>query len=86
MVYVLLNFRKHLRAAAGVDPCSSGPWFDGWSRPTRWAGTDRPVAMPRTWLAALGWRRAGGPIDWRERPRPSLARITTGRPPSPSPR
>ncbi len=31
LVYVLLNFRKHLRAPAGVDPCSSGAWFGGWS-------------------------------------------------------
>ena len=31
LVYVLLNFRKHLRAAPGVDPRSSGAWFDGWS-------------------------------------------------------
>src|SRR5262245_60515844 len=30
LVYVLLNFRKHLRASAGIDPRSSGPWFDGW--------------------------------------------------------
>jgi len=26
-----MNFRKHLRAAPGIDPCSSGRWFDGWS-------------------------------------------------------
>jgi hypothetical protein len=31
LVYVLLNFRKHLCAAPGVDPRSSGRWFDGWS-------------------------------------------------------
>jgi len=30
MVYVLLNFRKHLRAPACVDPRSSGPHFLGW--------------------------------------------------------
>jgi hypothetical protein len=32
MVYVLLNFRKHLRAPAGIDPRSSGPHFGGWHR------------------------------------------------------
>jgi hypothetical protein len=68
MVYVLLNFRKHLRASAGVDPCSSGPWFGGWVEPVAVAVADRPVASPRTWLATVGWRRAGGPIDWREAP------------------
>jgi REP element-mobilizing transposase RayT len=31
IVYVLLNFRKHLQAGPGIDPCSSGPWFDGWA-------------------------------------------------------
>jgi hypothetical protein len=31
MVYVLLNFRKHLRAPACVDPRSSGPHFGGGS-------------------------------------------------------
>src|SRR5215471_13936761 len=30
LVYVPLNFRKHLRAAAGIDPRSSGPAFTGW--------------------------------------------------------
>jgi len=33
LAYVLLNFRKHLRAAPGIDPCSSGIWFEGWARP-----------------------------------------------------
>ncbi len=32
MVYVLLNFRKHLRAPACIDPRSSGPHFSGWQR------------------------------------------------------
>ncbi len=68
LVYVLLNFRKHLRGASGVDPRSSGPWFDGWSRPPRADGGACPVAAPRTWLATTGWRRAGGLIDPRESP------------------
>ncbi len=68
MVYVLLNFRKHLRAAVAVDPCSSGPWFDGWVRPVARASVPPPVAAPRTWLATAGWRRGGGAIDWREGP------------------
>ena len=30
--------------------------------------TPCPVARPRTWLGAVGWRRAGGLIDPREGP------------------
>ena len=34
LVYVLANFRKHARRALapGIDPFSSGLWFDGWRR------------------------------------------------------
>ena len=68
MVYVLLNFRKHLRAPAGVDPRSSGPHFDGWQR-TPAAPMGTPVtAPPTTWMAAIGWRRAGGPLRVEEHP------------------
>ena len=68
MVYVLLNFRKHLRAPPGVDPRSSGPYFVGWQRaPTSTSGF--PVtAPPTTWMAAIGWRRAGGPLRVEEHP------------------
>ena len=78
LVYVLLNFRKHLRAAPGVDPRSSGPWFDGWRRGRRETVDGNvepkpltepcPVATPRTWLATVGWRRAGGAIAHDEHP------------------
>jgi putative transposase len=68
LAYVLLNFRKHLRAAPGVDPRSSGPWFDGWARPPAPPGNLAATAVPRTWLATAGWRRGGGAIDWREVP------------------
>jgi REP element-mobilizing transposase RayT len=87
--YVLNNFKKHagqrigghLRVkpvAPGIDPCSSGEWFDGWRewqpssgtpppfvlRARRRAdtgpeATERVVAKPRSWLAAVGWRRHG---------------------------
>ena len=68
LVYVLLNFRKHLRAAPGVDPRSSGAWFGGW-RQARHASRDpSPVVSPRTWLATVGWRRAGGAIALDEHP------------------
>jgi len=68
LVYVLLNFRKHLRAAPGVDPRSSGPWFDGWAHELTPPAAPSPISQPRTWLASIGWRRAGGPIECREAP------------------
>ena len=60
LVYVLQNARKHGGHLAGPDPCSSGPWFDGWSAgpsvgPAGPAGTVRA----RTWLLSIGWRRHG---------------------------
>jgi putative transposase len=72
LVYVLLNFRKHLNAKPDVDPRSSGPWFDGWARspPDPAATAPCPVVPARTWLGAAGWRRAGGAIDCREAPAP----------------
>lgn len=76
LVYVLLNFRKHLRASPGLDPRSSAPWFDGWRGATTPPAAASPVAPPRTWLACAGWRRAGGPLSWDERPtatRPTLS-------------
>jgi hypothetical protein len=68
LVYVLLNFRKHLQAVPGVDPRSSGGWFDGWSHEQPPQAYPCPVATPRTWLAASGWRRGGGTISVREMP------------------
>ncbi len=69
LAYVLLNVRKHAAQArralsrASIDPASSGRWFEGWQR--RFGGTGpalpagKPVAMPRTWLLAVGWKRGG---------------------------
>lgn len=68
LVYVLLNFRKHLRAPPCIDPRTSGAWFDGWASPPPPVAQPAPVARPRTWLAAVGWRRGRGPIDVREVP------------------
>jgi hypothetical protein len=64
LAYVLLNFRKHLpRAAHGVDPRSSAPWFDGFfparTDPGSPSDAPCPVATARTWLATRGWRRHG---------------------------
>lgn len=74
LVYVLQNFRKHLRAPAVVDPCSSGPWFDGWARAIERHAEPAPTRPPSSWLAAIGWRRAGGLIAFSEAPRPPAAR------------
>ena len=68
LVYVLLNFRKHLRAAPGVDPRSSGPWFDGWAHTPPAPAAAAPVAPSRTWLGTVGWRRVGGAIHHDEAP------------------
>ena len=71
MVYVLLNFRKHLRAPAGVDPRSSGSHFSGWHRspPTPTGPVDAAATVsPATWMAAIGWRLAGGPLRVEEHP------------------
>src|SRR6185436_19134094 len=60
-VYVLLNHRKHLRAGPGIDPCSSGAWFDGWARPPPLPGEPSPVAPPTTWLGAIGCAESPAP-------------------------
>ena len=59
LVYVLNNFRKHIRGARGFDPRSSAAWFGGWASPPSLVSKPSPVARARTWLASVGWRRAG---------------------------
>jgi hypothetical protein len=71
MVYVLLNFRKHLRAPACVDPRSSGPHFSGWQRAPAVAeatALQPATALPSTWMARNGWQRAGGLLRVEEHP------------------
>jgi putative transposase len=104
MVYVLLNFRKHLNAPPLVDPRSSGPHFSGWRRSARLdsadvasraaAATGGPTgtavggaatAEPTTWMATIGWRRAGGLLRVEERPAGGPHPRPTGRsPPGPT--
>ena len=59
LVYVLMNFRKHVRhQPSGLDPCSSAPWFDGF----RESGS-RPAGRTilRSPRPEAGWpARAGG--------------------------
>lgn len=62
LAYVLLNARKHRRAAPALDPCSSARWFDGWCEHDALVdlGREAPVvAAARTWLLRAGWRRHG---------------------------
>jgi putative transposase len=68
LIYVLLNFRKHLRAPACVDPRSSGPHFSGWQRPPVAGDVPSVTALPYTWMARIGWLRAGGPLRVEEHP------------------
>ena len=68
MVYVLLNFRKHLRAPACIDPRSSGPHFRGWKAIPAVTGVPPATVEPGTWMARVGWRRAGGPLLVDEHP------------------
>ena len=73
LVYALANWRKHLPAVRGIDPCSSARWFAGWRNRGWTADGTCPVARPRTWLAGVGWRRLGL-IDVDEAPRPARRR------------
>jgi hypothetical protein len=72
--YVLNNWRHHRLdrdhgARVALDPFSSAGCFDGWLEdlPRRQVRSDDvvlPVAAPRTWLLATGWRRAGTISAW----------------------
>ena len=70
LVYVLQNWRKHVPGARGLDWRSSAVWFQGWRRPVQRTAARPPVVPPRTWLAAVGWRRLGL-IHPDERPAPA---------------
>jgi REP element-mobilizing transposase RayT len=74
--YVLTNFRKHARTplGPGIDPYSSGGWFDGWrewrpglGRPPRFAGRSPPgVALAPGIAPALSITARG--VELFERP------------------
>ena len=59
LVYVLQNWKKHARGACGLDWRSSAIWFCGWRTSIPLPRGTSPVVAPRTWLAAVGWRRLG---------------------------
>ena len=77
LLYVLNNARKHGVLAPGLlfDPCSSAAALDAWHataahRESLARAAAPPVVPPRTWLLAIGWQRAGGPLDPTHRPGP----------------
>jgi hypothetical protein len=55
LVYVLANFRKHARRTPtrGIDPYSSGAWFDGWRGWQPRSGAPPPFAERRRWREAF---------------------------------
>ena len=61
LVYVLQNHKKH-GCRAGLDPLSSAESFDGFAcaLPATFHSIGPPcVAMAKTWLLKVGWRRRG---------------------------
>jgi hypothetical protein len=74
LVYVIQNRKQTVPGLQWLDPCSSACFFDGWKGPrpfwSRPPPGERPVGRaPRTWLLSVGWQRAGGLIDFKERPK-----------------
>jgi REP element-mobilizing transposase RayT len=71
LAYVLLNRHKDLARIGwelvGLDPCSSGRFFDGWADaeprgppgPGEPGEEEAPVTRARSWLLRTGWRRHG---------------------------
>ena len=63
LAYVLCNARRHrvVRAVSRmwVDPFSSAPDFDGWTRKVTPVGPGSPTVPAMTWLLERGWRRHG---------------------------
>jgi putative transposase len=60
LVYVLANHLKHGETDAGLlDPCSSGPWWDGWIHILEPPPLPNPVERAETWLLGRGWQRLG---------------------------
>ncbi len=65
------------RAVAGVDPCSSAPWFEGYRDQLPRLGVPPPTLPPQTWLLRVGWRRHGL-ISLAEGPRRGPTRSSGG--------
>jgi hypothetical protein len=60
LVYVMANHLKHGETDVGLlDPCSSGPWWDGWIHVLEPPPEPNPVVRATTWLLGGGWQRLG---------------------------
>jgi len=59
IVYIVQNHKHHAPSPSIVDECSLARWFTGWASPLPAPTMASPVAPPRTWLGAVGWRRYG---------------------------
>jgi REP element-mobilizing transposase RayT len=59
LAYVLNNAKRHGIFEAGVDPFSSGLWFDGWREAKPSVRVPPILPKARTWLLTLGWRKRG---------------------------
>jgi REP element-mobilizing transposase RayT len=62
LAYVLNNWKKHMPGASDMDPCSSAPWFSGWSdlamsSSDGWASAQPGVIEP--------WTAHGPPVPAR---------------------
>ena len=62
LAYVLNNWKKHVRGVGDMDPCSSAPWFSGWSDLAKscsdgWASAQPGVIKP--------WTAVGPPLPPR---------------------
>ncbi len=70
--YILGNGRHHGSwKEASTDPYSTAFWFEGWHWEMQFTPPceDEPiVSKARSWLARIGWRRAGrtGPLHYTE--------------------
>jgi hypothetical protein len=77
LLYTLCNHRKHLAESGStmandwIDPCSSGPWFEGWRNPPAEPVETSPAAAPGTWLRRAGWLRAGPTFRIYDTPGPA---------------
>jgi len=86
LLYVLQNARRHGESSrgwpGGIDPFSSGRYFDGWRKPhdlpSPEPGEPSPVASASTYLLTTGWRRRGL-IGIREIPAAARAPSRPGR-------
>jgi REP element-mobilizing transposase RayT len=79
LVYVMSNHLKHGETDVGLlDPCSSGPWWEGWIHVLEPPAEPCPVASPTTWLLNGGWQRLGL-LHLGEVPRALRASLSTRR-------